>query len=98
MSNLASSVSAIRHADTNLTETPFLRVYKKKNVVSDRDLFTHLKLTTFYFYYRLLKVQFAEESRTMEVGRRQGNGIPREEMRLRCLVTTLIEIGSYRLS
>ena len=98
MSNLASSVKAIRHADTNLTETPFLRVYKKKNVVSDRDFFIPLKLTTFYFFYRLLKVQFTKEGGTMEVGRRQGNGIPGEEMRLRCLVTTLIEIGSYRLS
>ena len=98
MSNLASSVGAIRNISTHLTETPFLRVYKKKNVVSDRDLFIPLKLTTFYFFYRLLKVQFAKEGGTMEVGRRQGNGIPREEMRLRCLVTTLIEIGSYRLS
>ena len=98
MSNLASSVSAIRNISTHLTEKTFLRVYKKKNVVSDRDLFTHLKLTTFYFFYRLLKVQFTKEGGTMEVGRRQGNGIPREEMRLRCLVTTLIEIGSYRLS
>ncbi len=98
MSNLASSVKAIRHADTNLTETPFLRVYKKKNVVSDRDLFIPSKLTTFYFFYRLLKVQFAKEGGTMKVGRRQGNGIPREEMRLRSLVTTLIEIGPYCLS
>ena len=98
MSNLASSVKAIRHTDTNLTETPFLRIYKKKNVVSDSDLFIPLKLTTFYFFYQLLKVQFAKEGGTMEVGRRQGNWIPREEMRLRCLVTTLIEIGPYRLS
>ena len=98
MSNLASSVKAIRNISTYLTEKQFLRVYKKRNVVSDRDLFTHLKLTTFYFFYRLLKVQFAKEGGTMEVGRRQGNGIPGEEMRLRCLITTLIEIGSYRLT
>ena len=98
MSNLASSVKAIRNISTHLTGTPFLQVYKKKNVVCDRDLFIPLKLTTFYFFYRLLKVQFTEESGTMEVGRRQGNGIPREEMRLRCLVTTLIEFSSYRLT
>ena len=36
MNNLASSIKAIRHADTELTEKQFLRVYKKKNVVSDR--------------------------------------------------------------
>ena len=98
MNNLASSIKAIRHADTELTEKQFLRVYKKKNVVSDRDLFTHLKLTTYIFFYRLFKVQFTKESRAMEVGRRQSNWIPGEEMRWRCLVTTLIEIGSYRLS
>ena len=70
MNNLPSSVGAIRNISTHLTETPFLQVYKKKNVVSDRDLFIPLKLTTFYFYYRLLKVQFAKEGGTMEVGRR----------------------------
>ena len=46
----------------------------------------------------LLKLQFAEEFWTMEVGTRQFYGVPGEIMRLAQLVTALVEVGAYGAS